>query len=385
MKSVVMDIMVVDVPPKFGMLLSRSWIKKLGGTLQMDLTYATIPVFGGEHRRLYREAQLAYIVSDEADPTNHPIFSLDTDLGSSLLQLTNTPEAPLQIRKQPVSFHEVPPPTTVVWKMFFDGASSREGVGAGVIFVSPAQETISLSYKLEFETTNNVAEYEALVLGLRAAKDMGIKEIVVFGDAELVVKQVRNIYQAKHPRLRSYRNEVWDLIDNFFLAFNISFIPREENTLADSLAVSAGNFKVPLPPKLKYDIEVKYRPSIPDNVKHWKVFEDDLEIRRFLETVDEFSALQIDQEHEPESGSHTDVLLKKIANHHIVQLPSNHIPKGLVPLERIFDNNDVAVKAKKPVDDADISECNIGTEKEPKFVKLSSSLTKEQRTEYVSF
>ena len=48
MKSVVMDIVVADVPPKFGMLLSRSWIKKLGGTLQMDLTYATIPLFGGE-------------------------------------------------------------------------------------------------------------------------------------------------------------------------------------------------------------------------------------------------------------------------------------------------------------------------------------------------
>jgi hypothetical protein len=66
MKSVVMDIVVADVHPKFGMLLSRSWIKRLGGTLQMDLTYATIPVFGGEHRRLYREAQLAYIISDEA-------------------------------------------------------------------------------------------------------------------------------------------------------------------------------------------------------------------------------------------------------------------------------------------------------------------------------
>jgi hypothetical protein len=56
MKSVVMDIVVADDPPKFGMLLSRSWIKKLGGTLHMDLTYATIPVFGGERRRLYREA-----------------------------------------------------------------------------------------------------------------------------------------------------------------------------------------------------------------------------------------------------------------------------------------------------------------------------------------
>ena len=97
MKSVVMDIIVVDVPPKFEMLLSRSWIKRLGGTLQMDLTYATIPVFEGEHRRLYREAQLAYIISDEANPTNHPIFALHTDLGSNLLQLTDAPEPPLEI------------------------------------------------------------------------------------------------------------------------------------------------------------------------------------------------------------------------------------------------------------------------------------------------
>ena len=82
MKSVVMDIVVVDVPLKFGMLLSRSWIKRLGGTLQMGLSYATILVFGGDHRRLYREAQLDYILSDETNPTNHPNFSLDTDFGS---------------------------------------------------------------------------------------------------------------------------------------------------------------------------------------------------------------------------------------------------------------------------------------------------------------
>ena len=94
-----MDIVVADVSPKFGMLLSRSRIKGLGGTLQMDLTYATIHVFGGEHRILYRESQLAYIISDETNPTNHPIFSLDTDLGSNILQLTNAPEPPLEIRK----------------------------------------------------------------------------------------------------------------------------------------------------------------------------------------------------------------------------------------------------------------------------------------------
>jgi hypothetical protein len=52
-----------------------------------------------------------------------------------------------------------------------------------------------------------------------------------------------------------------------------------------------------------------------------------------------------------------------IVDHHIVQLPSNHIPKGLVPLERLFDNNDVAVKGNISKDDADVAECNIGTER----------------------
>jgi ribonuclease HI len=348
----------------------------------MDLTYATIPVFGGEHRRLYREAQLAYIISDEADPTNHPIFSFDMYLGSSLLHLTNALEPPLEIRK-PISLCEDSPPITSIWKMFFDGASYKEGVGAGVVFVSPAQETTSLSYKLEFEATNNVAEYEALVLGSRAAKDMGIEEISMFGDAELIIQQIRKIYQAKHPRLRSYKNQVWDLIDSFFLAFNISFIPRGENTVADSLAISARNFRVPLAPKIKYDVEVRYRPSIPDNVKHWKVFEYDLEIKRFLETVDEFSSLHIDQDLDPEINPHTGAFLKKTVDHHIDQFPNNHIPKGLIPLERLFEKNDVAAKGKISNGDAGVAKCNIGTEKEPKFVKLSSNLTRKHRDKYV--
>jgi hypothetical protein len=67
-----------------------------------------------------------------------------------------------------------------------------------------------------------------------------------------------------------------------YLSFNISFVPIKENTLENSLVVSTSNFGVPLPPQLRYDVEVKYRPSIPDNVKLWKVFEDDLEIKIFL-------------------------------------------------------------------------------------------------------
>jgi ribonuclease HI len=325
---------------------------------------------------------LAYIVSDEVDPTNHPIYALDTDLGSSLLHLIDAHEVPLEIRKKPLYDQEIPPPTTSVWKMFFDGASSSEGASAAVVFVSPCQETIPLLYKLEFETTNNVAEYEALVLGLRDAKEMGIKEVAVFEDAELIVQQVRNTYRAKHPRLRSYKNEVWDLIDNFFSSFNISFIPREENTLADSLAISASQFRIPLPPRIKYEVEIRYRPSVPDNVKHWRVFEDDLQIRKFLKFVDDFSALHIDQDLDPEGDLHPEVFLNKIANYRIVQLPRNHIPKGLVHLERLFDGNDMAVKGEVSNGEADVTKCNIGTKEDPKFIKLLSNLSKGQRAEY---
>jgi hypothetical protein len=59
-----MDVVIADVPTKYGMLLSRSWGAKLGGSLQLDMTYATIPIFNGPFTRLYRETRLAYIVSD---------------------------------------------------------------------------------------------------------------------------------------------------------------------------------------------------------------------------------------------------------------------------------------------------------------------------------
>ena len=85
-----MDIVVADIPPKFGLLLSQSWSKRLGGTLQMYLRYATIPLFGGETKRLYQENQLAYIISKESNSVNHPIYAVDTDFGSCILHLDDS-------------------------------------------------------------------------------------------------------------------------------------------------------------------------------------------------------------------------------------------------------------------------------------------------------
>ena len=113
--------------------------------------------------------------------------------------------------------------------MYIDSSSCKEGAGAGVVLISPGGEIISLMYKLEFQTTNNIVQYEALIPGLRAAKDLNIQQLTLFGDSELIIQQVNNVYQFKQHMLKVYRNEVWDLIDNFFLAFNNCFIPRDHN------------------------------------------------------------------------------------------------------------------------------------------------------------
>jgi hypothetical protein len=80
----VMDIVVADIPPKYGMLLSRSWGAKLKGTLQLDMSYATIPVFG-QQRRLYRETLMKYMVSSQEKPHNYPLYSAHSDLDSFIL------------------------------------------------------------------------------------------------------------------------------------------------------------------------------------------------------------------------------------------------------------------------------------------------------------
>ena len=66
--------------------------------------------------------------------------------------------------------------------MYFDGSSSKEGAGACILLISPSGELVSLLYKLEFVTTNNTTEYEALLLGLKAAKYIGIQQIYVYGN-----------------------------------------------------------------------------------------------------------------------------------------------------------------------------------------------------------
>ena len=107
--------------------------------------------------------------------------------------------------------------------MYFNGSLCKEGARASIVLISPTGEIISLMYNMEFQTTNNIFEYEALIIRLRAAKDLKIQQLTLFGDSELVVQQVKNVSQVKQNLLKVYWNEVWYLVDNFLLCFNIKW------------------------------------------------------------------------------------------------------------------------------------------------------------------
>jgi ribonuclease HI len=261
-----------------------------------------------------------------------------------------------------------------MWTMFFDGASTKDSAGAGVVLISPSKEAMHLSFKLDFKTTNNIAEYEALLLELNSSKEKGIKGLKVFGDVYLIIQQVNNTFQAKHVRLKAYMDEVWKIGDSFSI-FDISYVPKSMNHLFDSLSISTSMFIPPMPSRFNYEIQVKYRPSLPDNIKYWKVFEDDDELSRFLQVVDEFSDMHIDQKNQNVDESKKPKLKRKMGQHDIVQLPNNYIPRGLVPLEKAFDHNDVPYKPDKKEKDPTVHEHNIGIQNHPKFINLSTELT----------
>lgn len=89
-KNVLMDIVVADIPPRLGILLSRSWGSKVGGPIKLDLTYATIPTFGGEQRRLYRESRFVKTVTSSKGSESSPIHGKDSDISYLFLEEDET-------------------------------------------------------------------------------------------------------------------------------------------------------------------------------------------------------------------------------------------------------------------------------------------------------
>src|SRR3989337_1164985 len=133
------------------------------------------------------------------------------------------------------------------WIMYFDGAFSLQGAGAGVLLVAPTGEHLKYIIQMHFpreSSTNNTAEYEGLLAGLRIAADLGIKKLIIRGDSQLVVRQVNKDYQS--PLMEAYVDEVRKL-EECFDGIQAEHVPRAENDIADYLSKRAA-FKLPVEP-----------------------------------------------------------------------------------------------------------------------------------------
>jgi hypothetical protein len=101
------------------------------------------------------------------------------------------------------------------WIMYFDGSVMKEGAGVGLIFISPLGVRMEYMVRLHFPASNNAAEYEALINGLRIAIELGIKHLEIRGDSELVVGQVMKDQNCVDPRMAAYFQAVRDLEGKF--------------------------------------------------------------------------------------------------------------------------------------------------------------------------
>ncbi|XP_059664191.1 uncharacterized protein LOC132309960 [Cornus florida] len=125
-----------------------------------------------------------------------------------------------------------------LWKLFVDGSSNQMGAGIGIKLQMPEGTALSQALRLEFRATNNEAEYEALLAGIKLAKELKVRNLNVFSDSQLIVRQVRGEYETKDETIEAYRSAVVREATNFE---KIEFIqiPREYNEDADRLACSA--------------------------------------------------------------------------------------------------------------------------------------------------
>nr|XP_025607235.1 uncharacterized protein LOC112698023 [Arachis hypogaea] len=124
---------------------------------------------------------------------------------------------------------------TETWELHVDGASSREGSGAGIILKEGNKVVAEQSLQFHFSASNNQAEYEALIAGLKLALDHEATNLTAHCDSLLVVQQIRGEFQVKDPLLERYWLIAKDLISNFN-SFTIIHVHREQNVRADILS-----------------------------------------------------------------------------------------------------------------------------------------------------
>jgi ribonuclease HI len=132
-----------------------------------------------------------------------------------------------------------------LWTMFFDGSLMKTGAGAGLLSISPLGKHLRYVLRLHFPASNNVAEYEALVNGLRIAIKLGVRCLDARGDSQLVMDQVMKNSHCRDPKMEAYCDEVRRLKDKFY-GLELNHITWRYNETADELAkIASGRTTVP--------------------------------------------------------------------------------------------------------------------------------------------
>jgi ribonuclease HI len=145
-----------------------------------------------------------------------------------------------------------------LWTMYFDGSLMKTGAGAGLLFISPLGEHVRYVIRLHFLASNNVAEYKALVNGLRIAIELGVRRLDARGDSQLVIDQVMKNSHCRNQKMKAYCDEVWRLEDKFY-GLELNHVARRYNETVDELAkIASGRTTIP-PNVFSRDI---YRPSV---------------------------------------------------------------------------------------------------------------------------
>ncbi|XP_063942814.1 uncharacterized protein LOC135150442 [Daucus carota subsp. sativus] len=161
---------------------------------------------------------------------------------------------------EPQSPIAIPENCSPWWNLYVDEAVNGNGAGAGIVLVSPEGHKLQSSIHFDFKATNNDAEYEALIAGLKLALEMRVENMNVYSDFMMVVWHIRGGFQARGPRTDLYMRYAQELIGKF-REIKLEQIPRSENADADALAKLGSQRDAHMLGVIP--LEIRYQPSIP--------------------------------------------------------------------------------------------------------------------------
>ncbi|XP_066360857.1 uncharacterized protein [Miscanthus floridulus] len=130
--------------------------------------------------------------------------------------------------------------------MYFDGALNINGAGAGILFITPTRDKLRYVLRIHFTASNNAAEYEACLHGLRIAIELGVKRLMVYGDSALVINQLNKDWSCSSEKMDAYCAKIRK-IEGKFYGIEYHHVVRDQNQIADQLS-KIGSSRTTAPP-----------------------------------------------------------------------------------------------------------------------------------------